>query len=497
LGATLRRRVDARETVAAFADELDTTDGTRRLRTAIGASTPPGCSKLRRAARCAGLDVLRDRLTLAAKQARARPRHPLDALASAVMALEDLIATASEAPAARRLRGFVEWVGEGRPLTQTGRLRRADALALVDLLDTGDRLDPRFPIHSSAELYRLTLVVEWAKACRLVRVVHGRLVPVRKAAKLLDRPLELVAHMLEALPRLGDELGDSVVAFDAAHTSEAVFGELAGRGGSLSTERACEVAWQTATAHYWFPQATEQQLEWQRRGSDGDLRRLLATAAELGVLTVRNGTIELTGLGRCCVPAWLGLGTPEARVLTVKVTLEDSAAPVVWRRLRVAADIRLDRFHQVLGAAMGWDDSHLHVFERGDERYGHPNLEIEIEDDREKTLGDLLAVVGDPLHYEYDFGDSWRHVIVLEASAAGDDPAPRCIDGAGRCPPEDVGGISGYEELRRVLAVPRDAEHEHTLEWLGISDALEFDAAAFDLERANAAIAGAVAARVT
>lgn len=177
------------------------------------------------------------------------------------MALEDLAAVAREVPAAQRLRSFVDWVGAGRPLTQTGRLRRADALALVELLNTGDQLDPRFPIHSSAELYRLTLVVEWAKACRLVRVVHGRLVPVRKAANLLDRPLELVAAMLEALPRLGDELGDSLVAFDAAHTVEAVFGELVGRGGRLSTERACEVAWGTATARYCFPRTTEQQLD--------------------------------------------------------------------------------------------------------------------------------------------------------------------------------------------------------------------------------------------
>ncbi len=348
------------------------------------------------------------------------------------MVLDDLTAAASEA--ARRRRGFVEWVGDGRPLTQTGRLRRTDALALAELLDTGDRLDSRFPIHSSAELHGLGLVVEWAKACRLVRVVHGRLVPVRKAAKLRDRRLELVAHMLEALPPLVEDLGGSLVAFDAAHTVEAVLGELVGRGGSLSAERACEVAWTTATARYWFPEATEQQLEWQRRGSDGDVRRLLATAADLGVLTVTDGAIELTRLGRRCVPAWLGLGTPEARVLTVKVTLEDSAAPVVWRRLRAAADIRLDRFHQILGAALGWEDSDLHVFERGYERYGHPNPDIEIEDDREKTLGSLLAEAGDRLDYEYDFGDSWRHVIVLEASVAGDDATPRVHRRSGPLP---------------------------------------------------------------
>src|SRR3954451_23166686 len=137
------------------------------------------------------------------------------------MDVETLAEAASEAPAVRRLCGFVEWVGEGRPLTQTGRIRRADALELVELLDTGDRLD--VPVRSSAELYRLNLVVESAKACRLVRVVRGRLVPLKKAGRLLERPLELVVRMLDALPRLGDELGASVVAFDAVHTVEAVF----------------------------------------------------------------------------------------------------------------------------------------------------------------------------------------------------------------------------------------------------------------------------------
>src|SRR3954466_7081140 len=120
------------------------------------------------------------------------------------MDLETLSEAASNAPAARRLRGFIEWVGEGRPLTQTGPLRGADALELVELLDTGDRLD--VPVRSSAELYRLSLALELAKACRLVRVGRGRLVPVKKAGVLLERPLELVVRVLEALSRLGGEL---------------------------------------------------------------------------------------------------------------------------------------------------------------------------------------------------------------------------------------------------------------------------------------------------
>ena len=95
------------------------------------------------------------------------------------------------------------WVGEGRALTQTGRVRLADVRELVVLLDTGDLPDPQNAsarITSSAELPELTAVVEWAKACRLVRVNKGRLVPVKKNMALLDRPLELWAAMLEALP---------------------------------------------------------------------------------------------------------------------------------------------------------------------------------------------------------------------------------------------------------------------------------------------------------
>src|SRR4051794_24082281 len=399
------------------------------------------------------------------------------------MNLDVLTLAAREAPAVRRLRGFVDWVGEGRALTQTGQLRRANALALVELLDTGDRVDPAHPIRSSADLYRLGVVVDWAKAGRFVRVVHGRLVPVRKTAALLDRPLALVARMLEALRVMGDVWGASVVAADAEHTVEPVFAEMvAGR----SIERACEVAWTTATTHYWFRNATEQQLEWQRRGAAADVARLVAIASELGLLTAEH---ELTPLGRHCLPAWLGLGTPEAGTLTVKVTLHGSTAPVVWRRLQVPADIRLDRFHQVLGGAMGWQDCHLHVFERGDERYGYPNPDIDIEDHRAKTLRELIAEPGDRLDYEYDFGDGWRHVIVLEARAADGVRTARCIEGAGRCPPEDVGGLSGYAELQRVLADPYHDEHEHMLGWLGIADRREFDAADFDLEEANAAIA--------
>lgn len=69
----------------------------------------------------------------------------------------------------------------------------ADARALVEGPDTGDRMDPvigdrTFKTKSSEELYHLTLLVEWAKAARLLRTAGGRLLPVKKNARLLDHP---------------------------------------------------------------------------------------------------------------------------------------------------------------------------------------------------------------------------------------------------------------------------------------------------------------------
>jgi hypothetical protein len=107
-----------------------------------------------------------------------------------------------------QVRALVGWVGTGRKLTQTGRVTLADARALVEVLDTGDRMDPvigdrTFKTKSSEELYHLTLLVEWAKAARLLRTAGGRLLPVKKNAKLLEHPDELRGALFSALPHIG------------------------------------------------------------------------------------------------------------------------------------------------------------------------------------------------------------------------------------------------------------------------------------------------------
>jgi hypothetical protein len=88
-------------------------------------------------------------------------------------------------------------------------------------------------------------------------------------------------------------------------------------------------------------------------------------------------------------------------------------------------------------------------------------------------------------NYEYDFGDSWHLDVRIEQviSSIGSG-TPRLIGGARACPPEDCGGLWGYEHLLEVLADPSDEEHEEMLEWVGGA----FDPEAFDLETTNVAL---------
>src|ERR1700759_5164654 len=111
--------------------------------------------------------------------------------------MNDLEVVAENTPLTRQIRSLLAWLGEGRKLTQTGRIRLADARYLVELLRTGDQIDPEigdrvFMTKSSEELAHLTGIVEWAKATRLIRVTGTNLVPVKKNAALADRPLDLV-----------------------------------------------------------------------------------------------------------------------------------------------------------------------------------------------------------------------------------------------------------------------------------------------------------------
>src|SRR5215475_2010258 len=111
----------------------------------------------------------------------------------------------------RKVRALVEWVGNGRKLTQAGRITLADARVLVTLLGTGDRIDPVigdrvYRTQSSEDLGVLNLVVTWAKAARLLRVASGKLLPVKKNLALLNQPARLWSALFGCFDSLGAAL---------------------------------------------------------------------------------------------------------------------------------------------------------------------------------------------------------------------------------------------------------------------------------------------------
>lgn len=143
----------------------------------------------------------------------------------------------------------------------------------------------------------------------------------------------------------------------------------------------------------------------------------------------------------------------EVRGFWVRLDLH-GAKPPAWRRLELPGDLTLPRLHDVVQAAMGWTNSHLHRFRAGSDHrspYFVTNLDLDegdggvLEDD--VRLDQLLAQKGDELWYEYDFGDGWDHWLVVEEVLAEPPPTARCTGGRMACPPEDCGGIGGYEEL--------------------------------------------------
>lgn len=179
-------------------------------------------------------------------------------------------------------------------------------------------------------------------------------------------------------------------------------------------------------------------------------------------------------------------GTPTDLVYQLKVTLKGSHPPI-WRRLQVRGDIPLARLHRILQIAMGWTDSHMHQFRVGARYYGVPDREfgdLETLDERRFPLNQIAQTDKARFIYEYDFGDSWEHEIAVEKILKPDQAREHavCLAGKRACPPEDVGGVWGYERFLQVIQDPADPEHEDLLEWNGG----EFDPEAFDLTGVNA-----------
>lgn len=194
----------------------------------------------------------------------------------------------------------------------------------------------------------------------------------------------------------------------------------------------------------------------------------------------------------------------EPNAVQVHVAL-DSIKPEIWRRLTVPLNTTVAQLHHILQAAMGWTDSHLHEFDIGGLRYGDVDMlnedrfegDAQAFDAAQVCLKDFSRKPGTAFTYIYDFGDNWRHTITLEklVAVANAPKTATCIAGARCCPPEDVGGTSGYENFLRVLFNPDHEEIDEQRElqrWSGG----KFDPERFDIAKTDKKVRAALRKRI-
>lgn len=149
------------------------------------------------------------------------------------------------------------------------------------------------------------------------------------------------------------------------------------------------------------------------------------------------------------------------------VTLE-YVRPTVKRRIEVPDTLSFLGLHEVIQAALGWTDTHLFEFQVGE-------LTISVPDDdfmpsatqwdaTQHTIQEVHWKAGFTFQYLYDFGDDWRHTIVVGEQVDQVD-RPQLLSGTGPCPPEDVGGPPGYAEFVLAWAESHHPEHQAMRQW--------------------------------
>jgi hypothetical protein len=148
--------------------------------------------------------------------------------------------------------------------------------------------------------------------------------------------------------------------------------------------------------------------------------------------------------------------------------------PKIWRRVDVPLSSTLMNLHDIIQVVMGWRDDHLFEFNVGDKIYGEPFPDDSFE---ERTVYKAKSIRLQSLHdrgfdqflYIYDFGDHWCHDVIIEDLCDGeaDTDYPSFIDGARRCPPEDVGSTMGYAGFLEAVTDPAHEEHDQMLTWYG------------------------------
>jgi hypothetical protein len=180
-------------------------------------------------------------------------------------------------------------------------------------------------------------------------------------------------------------------------------------------------------------------------------------------------------------------GNP-APVYQIKAGLLGSNPPI-WRRLEVRGDARLFDLHAILQIAFGWENRHLYLFATPYGGFGRPEPDDGDEfDDAAVTLEQVVAGAGEQFTYSYDFGDEWQHDLMVERVLTADAALsyPRCTGGDRAAPPEDCGGIDGYQNLTDAIDNRRHPHYRRLLEWSQHNHGKTLEPKDFDVDDVNA-----------
>jgi hypothetical protein len=161
--------------------------------------------------------------------------------------------------------------------------------------------------------------------------------------------------------------------------------------------------------------------------------------------------------------------------------------PAIFRVIQVTNTRTFHLLHEIIQWSFGWDHAHLHEFHVGRTKVAEPDPEFGPppfpRHPRTTRLGDLVSKDVTRFIYVYDLGDDWIHDIIVEKRFAPHAAVryPICLDGARSAPPEDCGGIPGYDDFLAAWRDPKHEAHAHMRKWAGPS----YDPERFDLKVVN------------
>lgn len=156
--------------------------------------------------------------------------------------------------------------------------------------------------------------------------------------------------------------------------------------------------------------------------------------------------------------------------------------PKISRTIQVNSDISLNELHHIIQISMVWTNSHLYSFIIDEIEYSLKDYDYDNHKYGNAKAYWIKEFKNEPIEYVYDFGDYWEHSVRIVKEIKDERLLhPKCIQGEGTCPPEDVGGIHGFEEFKEIMKDKSHPERDSYIEWYGS----EFDPNKVDLDEIN------------